>query len=115
MPESLRSEIAHTYTNIYASSSADALAFGHEAVEAMLSRNVTNNLMRLTTGRHMELRAKGKIESEIKATCGYFVFEKLNAELPQRYLRMGGEYFDQPRFPEYTRINLLSPSFHLLQ
>jgi aspartate/methionine/tyrosine aminotransferase len=115
LPESLRAEIAHTYTNIYASSATDAVAFGHEAVQAMTSRHLTNNLMKLAASRHTQLRATKKIESIIDATCGYFVFEKLNAELPKHYIRMGGEYFDQTRFPEYTRLNLLSPSFHLVQ
>lgn len=115
MPESLRRKISNIYTNIYASASVDTIAFGHEAINAMETRAVTNKLTDVILSRHRKLRADGKTESELSATCGYFVFEKLNHDLPPQYIRIGGEFFDQARYPGYTRINLLSPSFHLLE
>ena len=115
MPDSLRRKISNTYTNIYASASVDTIAFGHEAVGAMETREVTNKLIDVIRRRHQRLRTDGKTESELSATCGYFVFEKLNQNLPAHYVQMGGEFFDQVRYPGYTRINLLSPSFHLLE
>lgn len=115
IPKEWRRKLAHIYTNLYASASADTIAFGHEAVRAMRQRQLTDKLVQIIRGRHSRLRAEAKIESELSATCGYFVFEKLNWDLPAHYVRMGGEFFDQPRYPGYTRINLLSPSFHLLE
>jgi histidinol-phosphate/aromatic aminotransferase/cobyric acid decarboxylase-like protein len=115
MPFSWRQDFSHIYTNIYASASADTIAFGHEAVGAMLTRDITGRLTDLIVSRHSELRSAGKIESTIQASCGYFVFEKLKFDLPPNYVRMGGEYFDQVRYPGYTRINLLSPAFSLFQ
>jgi histidinol-phosphate/aromatic aminotransferase/cobyric acid decarboxylase-like protein len=114
-PNELRAKISHTYTNIYASASADAIAFGHEAVRAMEARELTNKLVDIIRDRHRRLRNERKIESVLSPTCGYFVFEKLNGHLPDDYVRMGGEFFDQPRYPGYARINLLSPSFYLLE
>ena len=115
LPSAWRQGFSHTYTNIYASASVDTIAFGHEAVGAMTHRKLTNQLMNRAEQRHIILRSTGRTESVLAATCGYFVFEKLKFDLPSNYVRMGGEYFDQPRFPGYTRINLLSPSFHLLE
>lgn len=115
IPRNLRGSISNTYTNIYASASVDTIAFGHEAVDAMEARGLTNKLVDVVKNRHQRLRNTGKIESSLSATCGYFVFEKLNQALPDHYVRMGGEFFDQVRFPGYTRINLLSPSYHLLE
>lgn len=115
MPSAWRRDVSHTYTNIYASASVDTIAFGHEAVKAMSQRELTNRLMTRAVQRHNILRSTGRTESVLEATCGYFVFEKLKFDLPSNYVRMGGEYFDQPRFPGYTRINLLSPSFYLLE
>jgi len=115
IPLPWRTDFSHTYTNIYASACVDTIAFAHEAVAAMVGRQLTNRLVTLATSRHRDLRSKGKIHSVLQATCGYFVFEELKFDLPAGYVRMGGEYFDQPRYPGYTRINLLSPSFHLLQ
>ena len=114
-PSDLRSKISHTYTNIYASASADTVAFGHEAIRAMEKREITNKLTDVIRFRHQRLRNQGKIESGLSPTCGYFVFEKLKYHLPSGYVRMGGEFFDQPRYPGYARINLLSPSFYLLE
>ena len=115
VPNGLRKKISHTYTNIYASASADTIAFGHEAIRAMETRYPTNKLIDVIRRRHHTLRTEGKTESELAATCGYFVFEKLNYDLPAHYVRMGGEFFDQANYPGYTRINLLSPSFYLLE
>ncbi|CAN5257657.1 hypothetical protein BH11PSE4_BH11PSE4_38870 [soil metagenome] len=115
MPPSWRQSFSHVYTNVYASSSVDTIAFGYEAVAAMESRQLTDRLAVLASQRHQRLRNDGKLQSIIQATCGYFVFEKLNLDLPAGYAKMGGEYFDQLRYPGYTRINLLSPSFHLLE
>jgi histidinol-phosphate/aromatic aminotransferase/cobyric acid decarboxylase-like protein len=115
IPFSWRRDFSHIYTNIYASASVDTIAFGHEAIGAMLARNITNKLIDLVVSRHRDLRSSHKIESTIEASCGYFVFEKLKFNLPSNYVRMGGEYFDQTRYPGYTRINLLSPAFPLLQ
>lgn len=114
-PNSLRNKISRTYTNIYASASADTIAFGHEAIRAMETRELTNKLIDVIRRRHHRLRAEGKTESTLSAACGYFVFEKLNCDLPPKYVRMGGEFFDQASYPGYTRINLLSPSFNLLE
>lgn len=114
-PFSWRQDFSHIYTNIYASASVDTIAFGYEAVDAILRRDITNRLTDRIVSRHRDLRSVGKIESVIQASCGYFVFEKLKFNLPSNYVRMGGEYFDQPRYPGYTRINLLSPAFSLFQ
>ena len=115
MPSEWRRKLSHIYTNIYASASADTIAFGHESIKAMSDRKLTNSLVEVICRRHSELRKKRVIESDISASCGYFVFEKLNYDLGDEYVMMGGEFFDQPRYPGYSRINLLSPSFHLLE
>ena len=115
MPSNLRVTMSSAYTNIYASASADTIAFGYEAIEAMADREMTNNLVDIIRNRHLRLRNEGKTRSALTATCGYFVFEKVMQELPSQYVKMGGEFFDQTRYPGYTRINLLSPSFHLLE
>lgn len=115
MPSFLRPKISNTYTNIYASASVDTIAFGHEAIDAMAARELTNKLVEIIRRRHNKLRRDRKTESVLSATCGYFVFEKLVQDLPSYYVQMGGEFFDQTRYPGYTRINLLSPSFHLLE
>jgi len=114
LPISQKQDFAWTYTNINGSANADSIAFGHEAVAAILDRTIPNNLMSLVAMRHSLLRSSGAIESVITPTCGYFVFEKINYSLPDDYIKVDGKYFDQNNFPSYTKINLLSPSINII-
>lgn len=114
LPSSWRTTFSHTYTNFHGSAAVDSVAFAHEAVPALADGALTRSLIQMASERHRDLRAKQKIESALQPNCGYFVFEKLNAGLPAGYVTMGGEYFDQPRYEGYKRINLLSPSFSIL-
>ena len=114
LPSVWRTEFSHTYTNIYGSANADSIAFGYLAIREMRQRTLTDKLVELISDRHRRLREANAIESVLQPHCGFFVFERVNARLPEGYLVMGGDYFDQARFPEYVRVNLLSPSFHLI-
>lgn len=114
LPLSQKQTFAWTYTNIYGSANADSVAFGHEAIAAITKRTIPNNLMNLAAGRHQLLRSSGVIESVYNPSSGYFVFEKINVPLPDDYIKVDGKYFDQDNFPDYTKINLLSPSINIL-
>jgi aspartate/methionine/tyrosine aminotransferase len=114
LPTSWRAEFNHIYANIYGSANADSIAFGRAAVAEMNRRMLTNKLVDLMAQRHRTFRQQKIIESVLEPKCGFFSFERLLKPLPENYLMMGGEYFDQPRYPGYVRLNLLSPSLHLL-
>jgi histidinol-phosphate/aromatic aminotransferase/cobyric acid decarboxylase-like protein len=115
LPDSRRPDFAHIYTNIYGSSNSENLAFAPLAIEAMTDRTMTTNLTDLMRGRHRALREAGRIRSRLSPRRGFFSFEEILVELPAGYVTMGGEYFQQSRFPGYARINLLSPSLDLLR
>jgi len=102
-----------TYANIYGSTASANCAFADVAVGALKERALTDRLVCLASDRHQRLRDAGKIESVFQPKCGYFTFERINVYLPPEHL-MSGEYFDQPRYYGYSRLNLLSPSFALL-
>jgi histidinol-phosphate/aromatic aminotransferase/cobyric acid decarboxylase-like protein len=114
LPKEFRAEFSKLYSNIYGSTSAANLAFAHEAIHAMKCREQTNNLMLLTKQRHELLRTNQVITSSFNPECGYFSFEQITTELPDGYILMSGDYFDQSRFPEHVRLNLISPSFYLI-
>jgi aspartate/methionine/tyrosine aminotransferase len=114
LPRRWRLDFAHTYTNIYGSANAETLVFAPLAIQEMASRTLTESLVGLMRQRHAALRERGSIESRLEPRRGFFAFERINAALPDGYLTMGGEYFSQPRFEGYARINLLSPSIGLL-
>lgn len=114
VPASVKQEFAWVYTNIFGPVNADSIAFAHEAILAIANGTISNRSMALVSERHQALRSGGVIQSSLRPSCGYFVFERLNVELPERYITVDGRYFDQPRYNDCIKINLLSPSINLL-
>lgn len=114
LPESMHATCAHIYANIYGSSSIENFAFARIAPAAMMDGTIVKALMRLASDRHQSLRARRKISAPWQPSCGYFVFEQVFADLSESVPLMDGSFFEQKRYPDYRRINLLSPSLHLL-
>jgi aspartate/methionine/tyrosine aminotransferase len=114
LPKSMYEKCAHIYASIYGSTSADNLAFARAAPLLLLEGNITNSLMGLASARHRMLRARGAISAPWEPTCGYFIFEEIAVPLPEGILLMDGTFFDQGRYPDFRRINLLSPSIKML-
>jgi aspartate/methionine/tyrosine aminotransferase len=115
IPSEIKPRFSNSYTNICGSAAADNISFAYEAVEAMATRKLTNSLIYRASHRHKKLREAGVIESELSPCAGYFVFERVSTQTPDDNLKMEGQYFGQPRFPKYTRLNLLSTKFHFLE
>jgi aspartate/methionine/tyrosine aminotransferase len=114
LPYVLLEEYKHIYSNIFGSASLESIAFGRAATKIMLLGRISKNLMLLASRKHTKLRRTGAIISELNPSCGYFVFEKICRQLPDKILLMDGKYFEQKRYVGYSRINLLSPSIGLL-
>jgi aspartate/methionine/tyrosine aminotransferase len=113
-PKTMHEKCAHIYANVYGSTSVDNVAFARTAASMMLDGEITGSLMDLASSRHRALRARAKISAPWQPSCGYFVFEKVIAPLPEGTLLMDGSFFEQKRYPGFTRINLLSPSISML-
>lgn len=113
LPSSHERSMSWTYANIAGPAAADSIAFAHEAMATVSDRSVPDKLMKIVFKRHSYLRAKSIIESDIFPVCGYFVFEKIKAAMPERYAMLDGKYFGLSNYPGYTKINLLSPSLRI--
>ncbi len=113
LPSSHERSMAWTYANIAGPAASDSIAFAYEAMAAISDRVVPNNLMKIVSKRHSYLRTNRIIESDIFPACGYFVFEKIKAALPEGYALVDGKYFALGNYPGYTKINLLSPSLRI--
>jgi histidinol-phosphate/aromatic aminotransferase/cobyric acid decarboxylase-like protein len=114
LPKKIRPKFAHTYANLYGSSSAENLAFARLATKELSNRRITNSLVGLIADRHARLRSEGKIAADWQPSSGYFIFEKIMTGGAKRRPLMDGTYFEQKRYPNHRRINLLSPSLGLL-
>lgn len=114
MPATLKLEFYHTYTNIYASSAACNVEFARESVIEMKSGEITRKIINLAKERYSSLVRHACIESSVPPDCGYFTFTKILSKLPPDYKLMTQEFFEQKRYNGYAKLNLVSPSFYLI-
>ena len=114
VPERMRSEMAHIYSNIYGSASIESLAFGRALPKLIIDRKICDSLAKSVAVRHKVLRSSQAINADWLANCGYFVYEKILRPLPEGTKLLGGSFFEQKRHKDHVRINLLSPSIALL-
>lgn len=113
IPKRLYVRLSHIYANIYGSASGDSIGFGRIAMSMVSTGKIATSLMGLAATRHKKLRSSGKIFSTWQPNCGYFVFERIEDSRLDNILSMDGSFFEQKRYKDHRRINLLSPSIHL--
>jgi aspartate/methionine/tyrosine aminotransferase len=115
IPDRIRARLAHIYSSLSGSASLDNYAFARAIPKLMLEGSISRDLMRYVSMRHRALRSRGRIWAPWQAACGYFVFEKISARGDSwQSPLMDGSFFEQKRYPDYFRINLLSPSLDML-
>ncbi|MGO8866904.1 MAG: hypothetical protein ACLQME_10425 [Alphaproteobacteria bacterium] len=115
IPIALRQEFSHIYGNLYGSASAENIAFGRVVAAIGYPRPITTGLVGLVSNLHRELRSSASITADWQAECGYFIFERILTELPISPPLMDGSFFEQKRYTDHRRINLLSPSIGMLR
>jgi hypothetical protein len=115
IPNAIREEFSHIYGSLYGSASLENVAFGRVAASISHPRPITTAVVGLVSHRHKEFRSAGTISAAWQAECGYFIFERIMTDLPASPPLMDGSFFEQKRYPDHRRINLLSPSIGLLR
>jgi len=114
VPTTHKQGFAWSYTNMMGPANIASIAFAYEAVAALGQGEIPRHLISDVSETHLRLRAKKAIASPFDPSCGYFVFEQINVPLPEGYLVVDGRYFEQPRFSDHVKINLLSPSIAVI-
>jgi histidinol-phosphate/aromatic aminotransferase/cobyric acid decarboxylase-like protein len=115
MPALWRKELSVMHSNGYGSVAADNIAFAKAAVSLLREGHVRASLMKLASSRHRTFRASGTIAADWQPGCGYFIFERITSSLPADAPLMDGSFFEQRRYEDHVRINLLSPSIDILR
>lgn len=113
-PPLLCRSMASKISVVGGSSPGESIALGRVAAREMLQGAIPRRLIEEIKKRHADLRARERIRCEWMPSSGYFVFEQLVGSVSISTPLMDGSYFEQPRFPDHRRINLLSPSISLL-
>jgi len=111
LPQAEARSFANAHSTIYGSTNADTLSFARHAIDAVRARTMTDKLTALAQARHQKLRELRFTESSLQPDRGYFIFERVLDHTLQKDL-MDGSFFDQTRFPQYARLNLLSPALN---
>ncbi len=107
-------KLAWVYTNLFGPAPADSVAFAHEAMIAISQGTIPEQLMALASKRYGYLERIGAIQSDLRPSCGYFVFSRIIAPLPPDYTQVDGTYFGQGEYTGYSKLNLLAPSLRLI-
>ena len=113
-PEDRIDGMAWISTNLTGPASAESIQFAHEAMDAVEEQIIPRRLIEVAKDRFRTLSVAKRIVVDPEPVCGYSAFCRIAHPLPSDYVLMDGRYFDQPRYPGFVRVNLLSPSIGLL-
>ncbi|HEX3462593.1 MAG TPA: aminotransferase class I/II-fold pyridoxal phosphate-dependent enzyme [Candidatus Elarobacter sp.] len=114
LPRAMHKQFARLYFNIHGSDTAENTAFARVAAQELRDRHFVEPLMKFAKSRHDHLRGSRETWASWNASCGYFVFEKILRPFGADVPLMDGTFFEQNRYGDHRRINLFSPSMHLL-
>lgn len=113
-PNNISRKLNWTYTSLFGPASVDSISFGQKAIQAIIEGHIPKQLSYLIKSRYEILSSENAIQPLVKPQCGYFIFAKILEKLPENYLLIDGSFFAKNDMPEYSKLNLLSPSFKLL-
>ena len=112
-PDNLYRKLQTIYSMIFGSLASETIAFLLAEEELLNKLNLPKKIMLKASETHEKLRKAGVIEAPWNPVCGYFCFEKIDEKYKPQLL-MGGDFFDQKKYPDFSRINLLSPQISIL-
>ncbi|MBL4692766.1 MAG: hypothetical protein JKY92_05500 [Magnetovibrio sp.] len=110
VPEQERDALRYIYANSHGPGSVHGLRFAYCAMKHLSSREGNRKLLNYIVKIFDSMCSNDMFTEVIMRNSGYFVFGKLNHEkINKSYLSMDGEFFEQSRYPDYSRVNILSP------
>lgn len=111
LPEEAEPQLAWIYANLCGPASAESVVFAHTAIEAVFNGSIPAALTELASARFYSLVGSGQAEAGPCPDRGYYAFVRLTSGPSPSEPSMDGRYFEQPRYPGFSKVNLLSPSF----
>jgi aspartate/methionine/tyrosine aminotransferase len=113
MPKRFQEKFLFLYENTVGSASTADLMFARQSLSILRSETCNYALTDYLAAVYKSLLKRRAIRTEVTPECGYFVFAKVTKKLKTQIV-MGGEYFEQKRYPEYVRLNLFKAQETLL-
>jgi aspartate/methionine/tyrosine aminotransferase len=109
LPEKHYEDVDFILDNLSGSSNPYDIKFAIKCMEILTDEKSNNALIIHTKSIYERLLTDDIISSSIVPNAGYFIFAKLNKN-NDKFSSMDGKYFEQERYTDYVRINLLSPA-----
>jgi len=110
LPGRIRDDIRYIFANTHGATTAHNLLFAIKSMDILLSKKSNFDLMKYICDRYQFLLDEGWIESELIPDSGYFIFGKPTKKaLRYPQILMDGDFFEQTRYHDYIRFNLLAP------
>ncbi|MET0397026.1 MAG: aminotransferase class I/II-fold pyridoxal phosphate-dependent enzyme [Longimicrobiaceae bacterium] len=107
LPERLFGDIADVHENLHGSTSVQNLGFARRAISVMTTPEHNRRLTNHVRDIYLSLVEGGVVETQVTPDCGLYCFARVRGDR-DRFLVMGGEYYELDGYPDYVRINLLS-------
>ena len=107
VPEENYDPLDYILDNLTGSSSAYDIRSAKICMKILSSKKANTELIEYTKSLYENLLQREIILEAIQPNCGYFVFAKLPPTIRHKFHVMDGHYFEQKRFPDYVRVNLL--------
>lgn len=108
VPAYARNQIRYIYANTHGATTADNIVFANTVMERLVEPEGNAKVIQHIVSVYTLLTNSRLLVDFIQPDCGYFMFAKTAS--PDRILPMDGDFFEQPRFRDFGRINLLAPA-----
>lgn len=106
LPSRFYEEILYLYANNVGSTNAYNPVFAKKAISIMLEKDYNIKLTDFIKSIYEKLIKNNSIKTEVIPNSGYFIFAEVTKNIDS-FHSMTQEYFEQKKYPNYTRINLL--------
>jgi len=106
LPSKFYEEMLYLYANNVGSTNAYNPVFAKKAISIMLQKNSNIKLTKFIKSIYNELISNNSVQTEITPNCGYFMFGEVIKNI-DTFHSMTQEYFEQKKYPNYARINIL--------
>lgn len=95
------------YEAAVGSNSIGDVKFARRSIDILGSTIGNGKFTRFLGSTYRALVSADLIESSIHPDCSYFVFARLKSTSRRPFRRMDQSYFEQSRYPDYIRVNLM--------
>lgn len=113
LPQELYNTFDFILDNLMGSSNPYDVEFAKKCMQLLSSKKSNRKLIEYTRNIFEDLKNRNLIFTEINPSSGYFIFARL-IKKKSSFSAMDGKYFEQLKYKDYVRVNLLGSAINKL-